>query len=84
MVMKSPKEPGCLSMYGVLAGIPINGKTHLIVQIREWRQGKKQFLDVRGQHFSLLPFGSARRSCPGASLAVQVVPNCPCHNDTMF
>ncbi|MBA0650839.1 hypothetical protein Goklo_018217, partial [Gossypium klotzschianum] len=29
MVMKSPKEPGCLSMYGVLAGIPINGKTHL-------------------------------------------------------
>ncbi|OMO70127.1 Cytochrome P450 [Corchorus olitorius] len=33
-----------------------------------------QFLDVRGQHFSLLPFGSGRRSCPGASLALQVVP----------
>lgn len=40
----------------------------------EWRQGKNQFLDVRGQHFSLLPFGSGRRSCPGASLALQVVP----------
>lgn len=40
----------------------------------EWRQGKYQFLDVRGQHFSLLPFGSGRRSCPGASLALQVVP----------
>ncbi|KAK8515133.1 hypothetical protein V6N13_122125 [Hibiscus sabdariffa] len=39
-----------------------------------WRQGKNQFLDVRGQHFSLLPFGSGRRSCPGASLALQVVP----------
>ncbi|OMO70128.1 Cytochrome P450 [Corchorus olitorius] len=33
-----------------------------------------QFLDVRGRHFSLLPFGSGRRSCPGASLALQVVP----------
>ncbi|PPR87319.1 hypothetical protein GOBAR_AA33369 [Gossypium barbadense] len=40
----------------------------------EWRQGKNQFLDVRGQHFSLLPFGSGRRSCPGASLALQAVP----------
>ncbi|XWS59215.1 hypothetical protein CRYUN_Cryun08bG0102400 [Craigia yunnanensis] len=43
----------------------------------EWRQGKNQFLDVRGQHFSLLPFGSGRRSCPGASLALQVVPTVP-------
>ncbi|XP_028808718.1 3,9-dihydroxypterocarpan 6A-monooxygenase-like [Neltuma alba] len=30
-------------------------------------------LDVRGQHFELIPFGSGRRSCPGASLAQQVV-----------
>lgn len=34
--------------------------------------GKRQ-LDVRGQHFQLLPFGSGRRSCPGATLALQVV-----------
>ncbi|KAF9600115.1 hypothetical protein IFM89_003662 [Coptis chinensis] len=31
-------------------------------------------VDVRGQHFNLLPFGSGRRGCPGVSLAVQVVP----------
>ncbi|WVZ79411.1 hypothetical protein U9M48_026991 [Paspalum notatum var. saurae] len=30
-------------------------------------------LDVRGQHFHLLPFGSGRRICPGASLAMLVV-----------
>ncbi|OWM67192.1 cytochrome P450 93A3-like [Punica granatum] len=30
-------------------------------------------LDIRGQSFQLLPFGSGRRSCPGASLALQVV-----------
>ncbi|KAL2225905.1 cytochrome P450 93A3-like [Sesamum indicum] len=34
--------------------------------------GKGQ-LDVRGQHYQLLPFGSGRRSCPGTSLALLVV-----------
>ncbi|XP_038714427.1 cytochrome P450 CYP82D47-like [Tripterygium wilfordii] len=30
-------------------------------------------VDVLGQHFELLPFGSGRRSCPGMTFALQVV-----------
>ncbi|KAE8022767.1 hypothetical protein FH972_008542 [Carpinus fangiana] len=30
-------------------------------------------VDVKGQHFELLPFGAGRRGCPGISLALQVM-----------
>nr|XP_043605852.1 cytochrome P450 93A2-like [Erigeron canadensis] len=36
-------------------------------------QGKENELDVRGQHFHILPFGSGRRMCPGISLAHFIV-----------
>ncbi|XP_020244492.1 protopine 6-monooxygenase-like [Asparagus officinalis] len=33
----------------------------------------KSPLDVRGQHFELIPFGSGRRACPGISFSLQVM-----------
>lgn len=34
----------------------------------------KKELDVKGQQFQLLPFGSGRRHCPGMNLALLVIP----------
>ncbi|KAJ8638067.1 hypothetical protein MRB53_012334 [Persea americana] len=36
-------------------------------------KGDSSQIDIRGQHFHLLPFGSGRRACPGITLAMQVV-----------
>ncbi|KAL4558114.1 hypothetical protein LXL04_036310 [Taraxacum kok-saghyz] len=42
------------------------------LEFRPERFEEKQ-LEVRGQHFELLPFGSGRRMCPGTSLGLMVV-----------
>ncbi|PIA38389.1 hypothetical protein AQUCO_02800232v1 [Aquilegia coerulea] len=43
------------------------------LEFRPTRFTTGEKIDVRGQHFHLLPFGSGRRGCPGATLALQVV-----------
>ncbi|KAL8252848.1 hypothetical protein R6Q59_036541 [Mikania micrantha] len=42
------------------------------LEFRPERFEEKQ-MDVRGQHFEFLPFGSGRRICPGTSLGLKMV-----------
>lgn len=48
-------------------------KPERFIMSTEDRGSGKIQLDIRGQHFQLLPFGSGRRGCPGVSLGLLVV-----------
>ncbi|XP_028777562.1 cytochrome P450 93A2-like [Neltuma alba] len=39
---------------------------------RFMREDQKSQMEVRGQNYNILPFGSGRRACPGASLALNI------------
>lgn len=51
--------------------MPLEFSPERFVISEEREKGKA--VDVRGQHFQMLPFGSGRRRCPGTSLALQLV-----------
>ncbi|XP_065856839.1 cytochrome P450 93A2-like [Euphorbia lathyris] len=71
-----------------IGGYTIPSKTRLVVNVwaigrdpKFWENpmefNPERFMgsqiDVRGQHYHLLPFGTGRRSCPGTSLALQLI-----------
>lgn len=52
---------------------PIHWESPLEFRPERFIENGPSHLDVRGQHYHLIPFGSGRRVCPGTSLALQVV-----------
>ncbi|KAK3134099.1 hypothetical protein QOZ80_6AG0545000 [Eleusine coracana subsp. coracana] len=87
LVVRRSIEPCSVGGYDVPAGATVFvnvwaigrdpeswGPDPLAFRPERFLEGEKNAgMDVRGQHFHLLPFGSGRRICPGASLALLVV-----------
>lgn len=86
LVVRRSLEPCAVGGYDVPAGATVFvnvwaigrdpeswGPDPLAFRPERFLEGANAGLDVRGQHFHLLPFGSGRRICPGASLAMLVV-----------
>ncbi|KAG2607242.1 hypothetical protein PVAP13_4NG180900 [Panicum virgatum] len=86
LVVRRSLEPCKVSGYDVPGGATVFvnvwaigrdpaswGPDPLAFRPERFLEGENAGMDVRGQHFHLLPFGSGRRICPGASLAMLVV-----------
>ncbi|RLN13107.1 cytochrome P450 93A3-like [Panicum miliaceum] len=86
LVVRRSMEPCRVSGYDVPAGATVFvnvwaigrdpaswGPDPLAFRPERFLEGENAGMDVRGQHFHLLPFGSGRRICPGAALAMLVV-----------
>ncbi|XP_004305219.1 PREDICTED: licodione synthase-like [Fragaria vesca subsp. vesca] len=56
---------------------PKNWENPLDFRPERFLEGGDQIteMDVRGQHFQFLPFGSGRRICPGINLTMKMVPS---------
>ncbi|TVU08168.1 hypothetical protein EJB05_41559, partial [Eragrostis curvula] len=79
LVVRRSLEPCVVGGYDIPAGatvfVNLGARPARVPPERfmEAEEGENAGTDVRGQHFHLLPFGSGRRICPGASLALLVV-----------
>ncbi|XP_010257378.1 PREDICTED: cytochrome P450 93A2-like [Nelumbo nucifera] len=52
---------------------PLQFQPERFMMIEDGGSNKSSQIDVRGQHYQFLPFGSGRRMCPGLTLGLQTV-----------
>lgn len=82
MIIRESTEDCCIGGYLVPGNTRLLVNTWAINRDPQYWENPLEFLperflkdqlDVRGQHYHFLPFGSGRRGCPGTSLALQLV-----------